>query len=57
MVVRGTAFLQSYRAELAHFIAVLRGNAPYEAPEDQALVLRIVEAVYEAAESGKEFTF
>jgi len=54
---RESAFLQSYRAELAHFIAVLRGEAPYEPPEDQALVLRIVEAIYEAAESGKEFRF
>jgi predicted dehydrogenase len=54
---RESAFLQSYRAELAHFIAVLRGDAPYEPPEDQALVLRVVESVYEAAESAKEFTF
>ena len=51
---RESPFLQSYRAELAHFIAVLRGDAAYEAPDDQVLVYRAMELIYKAAEEGKE---
>ena len=51
---RDSAFIQSYRAELAHFVAVVRGEAEYEAPVDQVKLLRIVEAIYKAAEDGKE---
>jgi len=51
---RETPFLQSYRAELAHFVAVLRGEQPYDAPTDQATVLRVIEAIYKSADEGKE---
>jgi predicted dehydrogenase len=51
---RETAFLQSYRAELAHFVAVLQEEQPYEAPTDQATVLKVIEAIYRAAEAGAE---
>jgi len=51
---RETPFLQSYRAELAHFAAVVRGEAPYEPPAEQAMVLRAVEAIYRSADEGKE---
>jgi predicted dehydrogenase len=51
---RDSAFLQSYRAELAHFVAVLRGETPYEAPTDQVAVTRILEAIYKAADEHKE---
>ena len=51
---RETAFLQSYRAELAHFVAVLREEAPYEPPADQVTVIRVIEAIYRAADEGKE---
>lgn len=51
---RESVFLQSYRAELTHFIALLRDEAPYEAPEDQLLVQRVVEAIYKSAEEGRE---
>jgi predicted dehydrogenase len=51
---RETAFLQSYRAELAHFVAVLHEEQPYDAPTDQATVLRVIEAIYRAAEAGSE---
>jgi predicted dehydrogenase len=51
---RESAFIQSYRAELAHFLAVVRGETPYEAPDDQVMLLRIVEAIYKSAEDGKE---
>jgi predicted dehydrogenase len=51
---RESPFIQSYRAELAHFLAVLRGEVGYEPPSDQLLVHRIAEAIYKAAEDGKE---
>jgi len=51
---RESAFLQSYRAELAHLVAVLRGEAPYEPPADQVAVQRLVDAVYRSAEEGRE---
>ena len=51
---RESAFIQSYRAELAHFIAVLRQETPYEAPTEQVTVHRIAEAIYKSADEGKE---
>ena len=54
---RESVFLQSYRAEIAHFIAVLSGDAVYEPPKDQLQVMRIMEAVYKSAEEGREISF
>jgi predicted dehydrogenase len=51
---RESAFIQSYRAELAHFVAVVLGESPYEPPDDQVTVQRVLEAAYRAAEEGKE---
>jgi predicted dehydrogenase len=51
---RDSAFVQSYRAELAHFIAVVTGEAKYEAPTDQVTLHRVLEAIYKSAEEGKE---
>jgi predicted dehydrogenase len=51
---RESAFIQSYRAELAHFAAVIAGDAEYEAPADQVLLHRVVEAIYKSAEDEKE---
>lgn len=51
---RESAFIQSYRAELAHFVAVVAGDSEYEAPTDQILVHRIVEAIYKSADEGRE---
>lgn len=51
---RESLFLQSYRAELAHFVAMITGAAPYEPPTDQIAVQRLVEAVYRSADEGKE---
>ena len=51
---RESPFLQSYRAELAHFLATVRGEAPYEAPTDQVTLHRVIEAIYRSAEDGKE---
>jgi predicted dehydrogenase len=51
---RDSPLLQSHRAELAHFAAVVRGDAPYDAPEDQLTVLRVMEAAYKSAEGACE---
>jgi predicted dehydrogenase len=51
---RESPFIQSYRAELAHFLAVLGGEAKYEPPADQVALMRVVEAIYRSAEEGKE---
>ncbi len=51
---RESAFIQSYRAELAHFVAVIAGDAEYEPPADQIVLHRIVEAIYKSADEGKE---
>jgi predicted dehydrogenase len=53
---RESVFLQSYRAELAHFVAVLNGDASYDPPEDQIKVMRVMEAIYKSAEEGREIT-
>ena len=51
---RESAFIQSYRAELAHFVSVIVGESEYEAPADQILLHRIVEAIYKSADEGRE---
>jgi predicted dehydrogenase len=51
---RESAFIQSYRAELAHFVAVLNGTSEYEPPTDQLVVTRVVEAIYKSADERKE---
>ncbi len=51
---RESVFLQSYRAELAHFVAMLHDQAPYEQPDDQLKVMRVVEAIYRSADEGRE---
>jgi len=54
---RDSAFTQSYRAELAHFIATVRGETEFEPPADQITLFKIVEAVYKSADEGKEIRF
>ena len=51
---RESAFIQSYRAELAHFVSVISGDSEYEAPADQLMLHRIVEAIYKSADEGRE---
>ena len=51
---RESVFLQSSRAELAHFIAVVTETTQYEPPDDQLQVIRLMEAIYKAADEGKE---
>jgi Predicted dehydrogenases and related proteins len=51
---RESAFLQSYRAELTHFVTMLNGDIPYELPLDQLEVMRVMNAIYKSAEEGHE---
>jgi predicted dehydrogenase len=51
---RENAMLQAYRAQLAHFLAVLHGEAVYEPPTDQLLLARVVDAVYRSAAERRE---
>jgi len=51
---RESAFIQSYRAELAHFVSVVAGETEYEAPADQVTLHKTVEAIYKSADEGKE---
>jgi predicted dehydrogenase len=51
---RESAFLQSYRAELAHFLAVIQETVEYEPPADQVRLHKVIEAIYKSAEEGKE---
>jgi len=51
---RENSFNQSYRAELAHFLSVVSEETPYEAPTDQIILHRVIEAAYRSADEGKE---
>jgi predicted dehydrogenase len=51
---RESAFVQSYRAELAHFLSVVSGDSKYEPPTDQVVLHKIAEAIYKAADEEKE---
>jgi predicted dehydrogenase len=51
---RESVFLQSYRAELAHFVSVLKDESPYEVPDDQLKVMRVMHAIYTSAEEARE---
>jgi predicted dehydrogenase len=51
---RESVFIQSYRAEMAHLVALVRDEIKYEPPTDQIMVHRIAEAIYKSADEGKE---
>jgi predicted dehydrogenase len=53
-MARESAFTQSYRAELAHFLAVIREETEYYPPTDQVRVHTLLEAIYRSADEGKE---
>lgn len=51
---RDSAQMQSYRSELAHFLAVLRGETSYDAHKDQVRVYKLLDVIYKAADEAKE---
>jgi predicted dehydrogenase len=54
---RESVFLQSYLAELTHFVSMVKEESPYEVPDDQLKVMRIMDAAYKSAEEGREIRF
>lgn len=54
---RESAFLQSYRAELAHFIAMVQGEVPRKLPTEQVLLHKVLDAAYKSADDAKEVRF
>ncbi|HXW96583.1 MAG TPA: Gfo/Idh/MocA family oxidoreductase [Gemmatimonadales bacterium] len=53
---RENAFSASYRAEWAHFLAVLRGEAKPFDNQEQVLLHRVLDAIYKSAAEGKDIT-
>lgn len=53
---RENAFTTSYRAEWAHFLAVLRGDAKAFDNEEQVTLHRVMDAIYKSAAEGKDVT-
>ena len=51
---RETQFAQSYRAEWTYFLAVLRGDVNAPPPRDQLLLQRVVDAMYQSADEGRD---
>lgn len=51
---RESTFIQSYRAELAHFVAILRDESAYDPPTDQVILHRVLEAAYRSADEKCE---
>jgi len=51
---RDSAFIQSYRAELAHFLSVVQEETPYEPPTDQLVVQKVLDAAYQSAAEERE---
>lgn len=51
---KDTAFIQSYRSELAHFVSVVREETPYEPPTDQVRVYKLLDMIYKAADDARE---
>jgi predicted dehydrogenase len=53
-VGRENPFMASYRAEWAHFEAVMRGQAPAPALHDHVLLHKVLDGIYESAARGKD---
>ncbi len=51
---RETPFVQSYRAEWTYFLAVVRGDVNAPPPRDQLALHRVLDAVYQSADEGRD---
>ena len=51
---RESLFLNSFRAQWAHFLAAAQGTAATPSLEEQVTVLRALEAVYRSAQEGRD---
>lgn len=53
---RENLFIASFRAQWAHFLAAVRGEAPAPPLEEQVTVLKVIEAIYRSAADGRDIT-
>jgi len=53
---RETAFSASFRAQWAHFLAAIAGEAELPPAQEQITLLRVIEAIYKSAADGKDVT-
>jgi predicted dehydrogenase len=53
---RETAFSASFRAQWAHFLAAIAGEAELPPAQEQVTLLRVIEAIYKSAADGKDVT-
>lgn len=53
---RDTPFALGLRAQWAHFVATVRGDATAPSLQEQVTVLKVMEAIYDSAEQGKAVT-
>jgi predicted dehydrogenase len=53
---RESAFTASFRAQWAHFLAAIQGQATVPALQEQVRVLRVIEAIYKSAADGRDVT-
>ncbi|MEO5799523.1 MAG: Gfo/Idh/MocA family oxidoreductase [Gemmatimonadales bacterium] len=53
---RETPFALAIRAQWAHFVAAIRGDSPPPSMTEQVTVMRVMEAIYQSAESGRDVT-
>jgi predicted dehydrogenase len=51
---RETQFIRSYRAEWMYFLAVIKGDVSAPPPRDQLALQRVLDAVYQSADEGRE---
>ncbi|MGH7606565.1 MAG: Gfo/Idh/MocA family protein, partial [Gemmatimonadales bacterium] len=51
---RETPFTQSYRAEWMYFLAVIKGDVNAPPPRDQLALQRVLDAIYQSADEGRE---
>ena len=52
-ISRENAFTASYRAEWAHFLAAVKGDAQAPSLQEHVTVHRVLDAIYRAASEGK----
>ena len=51
---RESPFIQSYRAEWTYFLAVIRGDINAPPPKDQIALHRVIDAIYQSADAGRD---
>jgi predicted dehydrogenase len=51
---RENAFFAAFRAEWAHFLAVIRGEVKAPALDDHVVLHRVIDAIYQSAAEGRD---